>query len=423
MKLILGNGKTAQSIAYFLDKQNILFILLKDTRRLKNKDILRGIDEIFISPGIPQTQDIVIWAREQNIPLTSDIELFSRHAKAPIIGITGSNGKSTVTQLLGEMIANDGKKVAIGGNIGKPALDCLNDSLSDEVDYYVLELSSYQLDYTQNLELLTGVVLNITPDHLDRYSSFQHYIDSKLSLYKYCQYPVINLDDLLTPRIDDAKCFGVDMPKQVSNFGTVTCHDSCYILKGDDTLMNVNNIALIGKHNITNVLAALTLGDQIRLSINSMVESIKTFKGLEHRLEWVIKKKNIDYYNDSKATNAISTITAIKALVVKYKTISLILGGVEKNENYSELFILIDKYISSVILLGKSAKVFKNNIKVAKITNVNSMQAAIDAASNSNCEAVLLSPACASFDMFNDFEHRGDVFKDIKSDRSHVVLK
>jgi UDP-N-acetylmuramoylalanine--D-glutamate ligase len=411
MKLILGNGKTAQSIVHFLDRKDILFTLLENTRKIKNKDILQGIDEIFISPGIPQTQDIVIWAREQNIPLTSDIELFSRYVRAPIIGITGSNGKSTVTQLLGEMIANDGKKVAVGGNIGKPVLDCLDNCMNGKVSYYVLELSSYQLDYTQNLELLTGVILNITPDHLDRYPSFQHYVDSKLSLYQYCQYLVINLDEPFTPKIDNAKCFSMDMPKQDSDFGIVTCYGSCYILKGNDTLLDVDDIPLIGKHNIVNVLAAFSLGDQIGLSTDSMVESIKTFKGLEHRLEWVAKKQNIDYYNDSKATNATSTITAIKALIDKYKTISLILGGLQKNEDYSELFTLINERITSIILIGQSIKVFQNNIQTIQVTRASSMRIAVDIASNANCEVVLLSPACASFDMFDNFEHRGEVFK------------
>ncbi|SHE21626.1 UDP-N-acetylmuramoylalanine--D-glutamate ligase [Bathymodiolus brooksi thiotrophic gill symbiont] len=408
MKLILGNGKTAQSIARFLDNKNTPFTLFEDTRKIKDPSVLQGIDEIFISPGIPQTQPIVIWARAQNISITSDIELFSRHAQAPIIGITGSNGKSTVTQLLGEMIANDNKKVAIGGNIGKPALDCL----SPNVEFYVLELSSYQLDYTQNLNLLTGVVLNITPDHLDRYPSFEHYVNSKLSLYQHCQTKVINSDEALVSQDPSAKHFGIDMPKQPADFGTVTCHGSCYFLKGDDMLMAVNEMQLIGEHNVTNILAALSLGDQIGLDMTSMIACIKTFKGLEHRLEWVAQKQNIDYYNDSKATNAISTIKAIKALTNKYKTITLILGGTPKDENYSKLFTLINKHITSVILIGQSTNTFKTHLKTTQITQANSMQTAIKLASNTNCEAVLLSPACASFDMFDNFEHRGRVFKE-----------
>ena len=408
MKLILGNGKTAQSIVHFLDRKHVLFTLIEDTTKIKSKDILQGIDEIFISPGIPQTQNIIIQAREKNIPVVSDIELFSRYAKAPIIGITGSNGKSTVTQLLGEMIANDGKKVAIGGNIGKPALNCLD----DEVDYYVLELSSYQLDYTQNLQLLTAVVLNITPDHLDRYPSFKHYVDSKLSLYQHCQHPVINLGEPLTPKIDNSKYFSMEMPKQESDFGTVSCHGSRYILKGNDSLMDVNDIRLIGKHNIINVLAALTLGGEIGLNIDSMIASIKKFKGLEHRLEWVVKKDNIDYYNDSKATNTTATITALNALIDKYENIVLIVGGIKKQEDYTPLFKLINKHITAVVLIGKDAPQFEKEI-TTKTTRAKTMQDAVNTAQLMiNNGTILLSPACTSFDMFDNFEQRGKMFKE-----------
>ena len=427
MKLVLGLGDTGFSIARFLSKQNIAY-KLADSRTQPpflsdylsefpnskpvlgdwTQDLLVDIDEIFISPGIAQTQSIVVWAREQGIPVISDIELFSRYANAPVIGITGSNGKSTVTQLLGEMIANEGKKVAVGGNIGKPALDCLDDA----IEYYVLELSSYQLDYTQNLNLFTGVVLNITPDHLDRYDSFEKYIDSKLSLYQYCQHLVVNIDEPLVPKKKAVKHFGMDMPKQPTDFGTVTCHGSCYFLKGDDVLLYVGDMLLIGEHNIANVLAALALGDTIGLSADSMVESIKAFKGLEHRLEWVAKKQGVDYYNDSKATNVVSTIKALNALIDRHENIVLIAGGIAKQEDYTPLFDLIDKDVVSVVLIGQSAKTLGEGIKKSSVNYVDSMDEAVNlAASMVNDGVVLLSPACASFDMFDNFEARGKAFK------------
>ncbi len=427
MKLVLGLGDTGLSIARFLSKQNIAY-KLADSRTQPpflfdylsefpnsepvlghwTQDLLVDIDEVFISPGIAQTQNIVIWARAKNIPVTSDIELFSRYAKAPVIGITGSNGKSTVTQLLGEMIANEGKKVAVGGNIGKPALDCLD----DKTEYYVLELSSYQLDYTQNLNLLTGVVLNITPDHLDRYDSFEQYIDSKLSLYQYCQHLVVNIDESLVPKKKSAKHFGVDMPKQPTDFGTVTCHGSCYFLKGDDVLMYVGDMQLIGEHNVTNVLAALALGDQIGLSTDSMVESIKAFKGLEHRLEWVAKKQGVDYYNDSKATNVVSTLKALNALIDRHENIVLIAGGIAKQEDYTPLFDLIDKDVAGVVLIGQSAKILGESIKKSSVSYADSMDEAVSLAGDMvNDGVVLLSPACASFDLFDNFEARGEAFK------------
>ncbi len=429
MKLVLGLGDTGLSIARFLSKQNITY-RLADSRTQPpflsdylsefpnsepvlgdwTQDLLADIDEIFVSPGIAQTQSIVIWARAKNIPVTSDIELFSRYAKAPVIGITGSNGKSTVTQLLGEMIANGGKKVAVGGNIGKPALDCLD----DKTEYYVLELSSYQLDYTQNLNLLTGVVLNITPDHLDRYDSFEQYIDSKLSLYQYCQHLVVNIDESLVPKKQSAKHFGVNMPKQPTDFGTVTCHGSCYFLKGDDVLMYVGDMQLIGEHNVTNVLAALALGDQIGLSTDSMVESIKAFKGLEHRLEWVAKKQGVDYYNDSKATNVVSTLKALNALIDRHENIVLIAGGIAKQEDYTPLFNLIDKDVAGVVLIGQSAKILGEGIKKPSVSYADSMDEAVSLAGDMvNDGVVLLSPACASFDMFDNFEARGEAFKQV----------
>jgi UDP-N-acetylmuramoylalanine--D-glutamate ligase len=284
--------------------------------------------------------------------------------------------------------------------------------LDDNIEYYVLELSSYQLDYTQNLNLLAGVVLNITPDHLDRYASFDEYIDSKLSLYQYCQHLVVNIDESLVPKKASAKHFGVDMPKQPTDFGTVTCHGSCYFLKGDDVLMYVGDMQLIGKHNVANVLATLALGDQIGLDTDSMVESIKAFKGLEHRLEWVVKKQGVDYYNDSKATNVISTIKALNALIDQHENVVLIAGGIAKQEDYSPLFDLIDKDVASVVLIGQSAQTLGMGIKKSTVSYADSMDEAVSLASSMiNDGVVVLSPACASFDMFDNFEDRGRAFK------------
>ncbi len=428
MKLILGLGETGLSVARFLANKNIDYrvadsrshppLLDEYIKEPKGpspilgdwtQSLLSDIDEIIVSPGIAQTQSIIIWARDKNIPVISDIELFSRFAKAPVIGITGSNGKSTVTQLLGEMIANSNKVVAVGGNIGKPALDCLD----DQVEYYVLELSSYQLDYTNRLKLLTGVVLNITPDHLDRYKSFDDYIDSKLSLYQYCQHLVVNLDEALIPKRDSAKHFGIDMPKQPSDFGTVTCHGSCYLIKGDDVILSVSEMQLIGEHNVANILASLALGDQIGLDIEVMAQSIKDFKGLEHRLEWVAKKQGIDYYNDSKATNSISTIKALRALIDKHENIILIAGGIAKEEDYTELFEVIDENVAGVVLIGQSAPDFGAALNKVQIIYADTMSEAVNLASGMlNDGVVVLSPACASFDMFTDFEQRGKSFKD-----------
>ncbi|WP_428086278.1 UDP-N-acetylmuramoyl-L-alanine--D-glutamate ligase [Candidatus Thioglobus sp.] len=427
MKLVLGLGITGFSIAQFLAQQgadfkvadsrqkptllpefSANFPLIEVSTGVWQLSLLDEVDEIFISPGIAQNEQIVAWAREKDIEITSDIELFSRYAQAPVVGITGTNGKSTVTQLLGTMARASGKKVAIGGNIGKPALDCLH----DDIELYVLELSSYQLDYTKKLKLFTGVVLNITPDHLDRYASFEHYKASKLSLYQYCQNSVINIDDSLIPKKASAVHFGLEIPKSSQNFGTVTCHESCYFLKGDDVLLGVDDIQLIGEHNISNILAALALGEQIGLDMQAMTECIKTFKGLAHRLEWIAHKQGVEFYNDSKATNVRSSVTALKALISKHKNIVLIAGGAIKDEDYAPLFELIDKEVLGVVLIGQSAAEFDQGIcNTQTIHAKNMLEATTLAQAMIDDGAVVLSPGCASFDMFDNFEHRGDAFK------------
>lgn len=430
MQLILGLGKTGCSIARFLAKQKQIYRiadsrfnppLLKDYLAefpaskpilgAWHEDLLTDIDEIFISPGIAQDEKIVVCARKKNIQIISDIELFGRFAKSPIIGITGSNGKSTVTQLLTNMIDNSGLTAVACGNIGVAALDCL----ADEVDFYVLELSNYQLDYTDKLPLLTGVVLNIAEDHLERYQSFEDYVNTKLKLYQFCQKCVINIDEALIPKYwhqQNPRKFSLNMRQNGTDFATVIYQQKRYLCKGDDRLMSEEQTPLIGYHNLENILAALTLGDEIGLNMIAMIESIKTFAGLEHRLEWLGKKRQIDYYNDSKATNATATINAIEALSKRHKNIVLILGGVQKKEDYSALFALIQSKIKAAILIGQCSETFAHGIKKTPKKYAQSMSEALYLATQMiNDGAILLSPAAASFDMFADFRSRGIAFK------------
>jgi UDP-N-acetylmuramoylalanine--D-glutamate ligase len=428
MKLVLGLGITGLSVAKFLHKSNIDFTIA-DNRKSPPKlseyidlnigpiailgdwtqSLLDDVDEVIISPGIPENEKIVRWAKERDINVISDIQLFGKNTKTPIIGITGSNGKSTVTKLIGNMIKDSGKKVAIGGNFGKPALDLLNQN----VDFYVLELSSYQLDYTSELNLEAGVVLNITPDHLDRYGDFESYISSKLKIYEFTKKKIFNLDEKNIESNFKQACFSINIPKKATDFGTVTCHGTCFLLKGDDVLMPIGDWQLIGEHNVSNVLAALSLGDQIGLNVDSMTNTIREFKGLEHRLEWVIKKGDIDFYNDSKATNAISALKAIKALSNFYENIVLIAGGIPKKEDYSELFEVIEDKISALVLIGEGSDFFEKNVTKVKTYKTSSMTEAVTKASSLlKSGVVLLSPACASFDMFENFEDRGKQFKE-----------
>jgi len=427
MKLILGMGLTGLSVARFFSSNNVDYRIadsrlsppMQDTCIKENllsdchlgewkESLLDNITEVVISPGIAETESIVGWARLQKIPVISDIELFGRYTKAPIVGITGSNGKSTVTQLLGEMSIGSGKNAVICGNIGKPVME----SLSDEAELYVVELSSYQLDYTNSLNLLTGVVTNITPDHLDRYPDYDIYIASKLNLYEYCQYSVVNLNEPLVKGVEGDSSYAIEEVTQSCEFSAKKVDGVFTLYQGEDILMTSNDLMIVGRHNVENVLAALTLGHQVGLSVEEMIQVAKSFTGLPHRLEWVANLSGVDYFNNSKSTNAISTITAIEALSDRYKSIVLIAGGIAKKEDYSKLFQLISEKINAVILIGESATLFSQQINGCPVSIVESMkQAVISSKAIAKEGAILLSPGCASFDMFVDFNERGEVFK------------
>jgi len=427
MKLILGMGLTGLSVARFFSSNNVDYRiadsrlsppmqdicikenLLSDCHLGEWKEsILKNITEVVISPGIAETESIVGWARLQKIPIISDIELFGRYTKAPIVGITGSNGKSTVTKLMGAMAIGSGKNAVICGNIGKPVME----SLSDEAELYVVEMSSYQLDYTNNLNLLTGVVTNITPDHLDRYPNYDIYIASKLKLYEYCQYSVVNLNEPLVKGIKGDSYYAIEEATQSCEFSAKKVGGVYTIYQGKNILMTSDDLIVVGRHNVENVLAALTLGQQAGLSVQEMIQVAKSFTGLPHRLEWVANLSGVDYFNNSKSTNALSSITAIEALSDRYKSIVLIAGGIAKKEDYSKLFQLISEKIDAVILIGESATLFSQQINGCPVSIVESMkQAVISSKAIAKEGAILLSPGCASFDMFADFNERGEVFK------------
>jgi UDP-N-acetylmuramoylalanine--D-glutamate ligase len=432
MKLILGMGLTGLSVARFFALNGITyrigdsrksppllseFIAQESTEACQlgpwQEGLLEGVDEIIASPGIAMSEKIIVWAKEKDIPLIGDIELFSRYANAPIIGISGSNGKSTVTQLVGEMGLAAGKKTAICGNIGVPVMD----ALSDNVDLYVVELSSYQLDYTNSLNLLAGLVLNITPDHLDRYPSFEAYVASKISLYSYCQNKVVNLDENATSDIVWDCCFSLRESIHKCEFRVEVDQSTTTFFNKNEALFDSESLKIVGEHNMSNVLAALTLGHLAGLSNKAMMQAVMDFKGLPHRLEWVVNMDGVDFFNDSKSTNAISTITAINALSDSYPSLVLIAGGIAKKEDYSAMFELIGEKAEAVVFIGEAAESFALNTTNCVVEIAQSMEQALSIA---KCYAaggaVLLSPACASFDMYEDFNTRGDDFKRLLSE-------
>ena len=427
MKLILGMGITGLSVARFFSNNNEIFriadsrkepLLLKTFQKENllddcymgewSQSILEDIDEVIISPGIAQSETIVQWIREKKIKLLSDIELFGRYSNAPIIGITGSNGKSTVTQLLGEMALASNLNAVMCGNIGSPVLE----SISDTAELYIVELSSYQLDYTSELDLFAGVITNISPDHLDRYENFEAYIASKLSIYPYCENVIINLDESLQSGMAGDSYFAIEKNNSNCIFLVRKAGNSYEVLYQDKLLVSSNELLVVGKHNIENLLAALTLGYQFGLPIKEMIKAAKTFKGLPHRLEFITSINHVDFYNDSKSTNAVSTKTAVNSLLEKYSQLVLILGGIAKQENYSELIELINEKVETVVLIGDSSKVFSEQLSVPTLKIARSMEEAVGLSKSlTKNGAVVLSPACASFDMFDDFNDRGDQFK------------
>ena len=427
MKLILGMGLTGFSVARFFKNQQINY-QIADSRQSPplldtfiteglagdcqlgswREGLLEGVEEIIVSPGVAMSEAIIIWAKAKDTPLIGDIELFSRYANAPILGISGSNGKSTVTQLVGEMGLAAGKNTAICGNIGMPVMN----ALAGDVDLYVVELSSYQLDYTNSLDLLAGLVLNITPDHLDRYPSFEAYVAAKISLYQYCQNRVINLDESATSGIAWDCCFGLESHNQECEFRVEVDQGITTFFNKGDALFSSESLKIVGKHNMSNILAALTLGYLAGLSNKAMTQAVIDFKGLPHRLEWVVNMDGVDFYNDSKSTNAVSTITAINALSEHYPSLVLIAGGIAKKEDYSAMFELIGGKTEAVVFIGEAAESFASNITNCVVEVAQSMEQALSIA---KCYAaggaILLSPACSSFDMYDDFNARGDDFK------------
>ncbi|MBC48019.1 MAG: UDP-N-acetylmuramoyl-L-alanine--D-glutamate ligase [Thiotrichales bacterium] len=427
MKLILGLGVTGLSVARFFIRNNISF-RIADSRQdppmlqiCKNENLLHDfyfgdwseslledISEVIISPGIAGSESIVRWIRAKNISIISDIELFGRYVKAPMIGITGSNGKSTVTQLLGEMALASSLKTYICGNIGNPVMECI----SDDAELYIVELSSYQLDYTNKLDLFAGVITNISPDHLDRYSSYSNYISSKLSIYDYSMFNIINLNEPEVNGISGDNFFSIEKNESKCDFFASKKDNFYEVFHQSKVLMTSDDLLVVGKHNIENMLASLTLGYRFGLSINTMKEAAIEFKGLVHRLEFVSTMNQVDFYNDSKSTNAISTITAINALYTKYTNLVLILGGIAKKEDYSEMFKLINQKVKTVVLIGESSSDFFRHIDGPWVVISESMKEAVEVSKAvAESGAVVLSPGCASFDMFDNFSNRGEVFK------------
>ncbi|WP_312558621.1 UDP-N-acetylmuramoyl-L-alanine--D-glutamate ligase [Atlantibacter hermannii] len=372
-----------------------------------NDNWLLDADLIIASPGIALAHPSLSAAADAGIEIIGDIELFCREAQAPIVAITGSNGKSTVTTLVGEMAKAAGVSVGVGGNIGLPALMLLD----PEKELYVLELSSFQLETTYSLRAKAATVLNVTEDHMDRYPfGLQQYRAAKLKIYENAQVCVVNADDALTMPVRgaDERCvsFGIDVGDYHLNHQQ---GDTWLRVKGEK-ILNAKEMKIVGRHNYTNALAALALADAVGLPRSSSLQALTTFTGLAHRFQLAYDHNGVRWINDSKATNVGSTEAALNGLHVD-GSLHLLLGGDGKSADFSPLNRYLQGNNIHLYCFGRDgAELAALRPEVATRTNTMEEAMRIIAEKVQPGDMVLLSPACASLDQFKNFEQRGDVF-------------
>lgn len=378
-----------------------------------SREVLREATQIILSPGIPKDHPELKQNIKKGVPILGDIELFAQNVVAPVVAITGSNGKSTVTTLLGEMAKAAAIKVGVGGNLGTPALDLLK----EKSDLYILELSSFQLETTYSLKPLVSTILNISPDHMDRYSDLEAYYAAKARIFQNAQAMVVNREDnwilQRLPKAVPYLSFGLNLPKGEREFGV---RDQ-QLVRGEEVLLPISELKLFGRHNVANALAALALGSYANIPLPAMLAALRSFKGLEHRCEWVRTVNEIPWINDSKGTNVGASMAAISGLAgdIPGKWV-VIAGGLGKNADFSPLKPLIAAHARAAILIGEASPVLQALLQdVVPCWRVSDLQQAVYRAAElaRPGDGVLLSPACASFDMFRHFEERGKIFKEL----------
>ena len=435
-RIVVGLGKTGLACARWLHRQGLPFRIV-DTRMNPpgldafkqecpgvevicgplDSGLLAQAGELIVSPGLSLKEPPIAEAIARGVAIAGDIELFCQKVEAPIVAITGSNGKSTVTTLLGLMAEKAGVKVGVGGNIGTPVLDLLEQG---HKDLYVLELSSFQLETTHSLRAVAATVLNVTPDHMDRYDGLAEYHQAKHRIFKGCTGAVINRDDALTSPLvsDQVRClsFGLGNAPGLNDFGTVREQGKTWLTQGLQRLVMTDELKVRGTHNQANALAALALGALAGLPMKAMLAALKEFTGLPHRCEWLQCINGVSWFNDSKATNTGSAIAAIEGLSADIEgKIVLIAGGEGKGADFSEMKPAIGRHVRDLIVFGVDGPRLASEVEgSAPVHSVTSLDDAILAARELALpgDVVLLAPACASFDMFDNYEHRGEVFRE-----------
>ncbi|MBU0656653.1 MAG: UDP-N-acetylmuramoyl-L-alanine--D-glutamate ligase [Gammaproteobacteria bacterium] len=433
--LIVGLGQTGLSVARHLHTQGVTFAVVDSRENPPGKDELlarfpdapshfgafAGAPELFakaetlvVSPGIAIATPEIRAAGERGAELIGDIELFVREAKAPVVAITGSNGKSSVTTLVDLMAKKAGMASYAGGNLGYAALDLLEQPVPD---LYVMELSSFQLETTHSLQAVASVVLNVSEDHLDRYDSYAHYAASKQVIYQNAACAVVNRDDpLVMGMLSDAErsrsvSFGLDVPAS-GQYGIREHDGKRWLAKGETLLLAVDAMKLPGDHNYANALASLALGEAASIPLDGMLEALSEFTGLPHRTQWVRERNAVNWFNDSKGTNVGATLAALAGL--PGKTV-LIAGGQGKGADFSPLRPVAASKARALVLIGEDRQQLAEVVEgYATYVFAGSMDEAVMIAAElaQPGDNVLLSPACASFDMFKGYAHRGDVFSE-----------
>jgi len=429
--LVVGLGLTGLSCARYLARRGYA-VTVVDTRALPPQlDSLRKelphvsahtgtispalFDDpglLVVSPGLSVKEPMIARAVAAGAQPIGDIELFARNAQAPVLAVTGANGKSTVTALVGEMCRAGGLKTAVGGNIGVPALELLE---AEPPQVYVLELSSFQLETTWSLDAYAATVLNITPDHMDRYTDMDSYAAAKARIFRGHGAMVLNADDSVVARMAipgrRVVRFSLGTPASDTDYGIVPREDAEWLMRGVTPLMQIAEVPLAGRHNLANVLAAMALAQTMGVSDDACRLAVREFKGLRHRTELVAERDGVRWYDDSKGTNVGATVAALNGMTAP---VILIAGGDGKGQAFEELKDAVAAHARAVVLIGRDAPRIERALDgVVPVHHAPEMSAAVAAARQlaQAGDVVLLSPACASFDMFRNYAHRGDVFR------------
>lgn len=455
--LVLGLGETGLSMVRWLSAQHAN-LRVADTRSAPpglaqasqyvaaeqifcgnfNDALFDGIELIAISPGVPLRDPAVERAISRGIEVVGDIELFAQSLPAVgslrrsgmptgvsladakdyrphILAITGANGKTTVTSMVEHLCKAAGKDAVAAGNISPAVLDVVLERGANQPEVWVLELSSFQLETTYSLHADAATVLNISEDHLDRYADMAAYSAAKARIYSGCGIQVLNRDDehckSIAPTQGTTITFGLSKPTAESEFGIDRADGEIWLMRGKQRLLKASELKVTGLHNVANALAALALSSAINCPMNSLVEGLRSFKGLPHRVERVAEMDGITYYDDSKGTNVGATVAALQGLGCKSV---LIAGGEGKGQNFAPLKMAVAQHARAVVLIGRDASLIAAalNGSGVKVVHAENMQDAVHQATRlaQRGDAVLLSPACASFDMFRNYKHRAEVF-------------